>query len=257
MTADRGQQEVRQSAGVGVWVRSVLYFLVMVASVAVFAPLAVLTFFLPFRRRYGFITQWARFNLWALARICGLHYRVRGGEHIPPGNGIVLCKHQSAWETLALQRIFPPQVWVLKRELLWIPLFGWGLAMLKPIALDRKAGRKAVGQLVRQGRSRLEEGLWVVVFPEGTRVAPGQRGRYRLGGAVLAEQTGYPVVPVAHNAGQFWPRRSLIKYPGTVDVVVGAPIRPEGRTAAELMEEAAEWIEARMAEITSLPPSGE
>jgi 1-acyl-sn-glycerol-3-phosphate acyltransferase len=161
----------------------------------------------------------------------------------------VLSKHQSAWETLAFQEIFPPFVFILKRELLWIPLFGWGLALLKPIAIDRDAGRRALDQVVSQGRARLEQGIWVVVFPEGTRVAPGHRRRYKSGGAALAAETGYPVVPVAHNAGVFWPKRSFIKKPGTIRVVIGPPIPTKGKSADEVLDQAEEWIEQTMARL--------
>lgn len=224
----------------------------MITSVVVFAPLALLTFPLPFRYRYGFISRWAHINLAALRWICGLDYEVRGTENIPPDNAIVFCKHQSAWETLALQCIFPAQIWVLKRELLWVPLFGWCLALLEPIAIDRKAGRKAVVQLVRQGIERLKNGRWVIIFPEGTRVAPGQHGRYHVGGAVLAQKSGYPVIPMAHNAGEYWGRRSMMKWPGTVRVVIGPPIRTEGRAAAAILADAEQWIESTMHTIGSM-----
>jgi 1-acyl-sn-glycerol-3-phosphate acyltransferase len=160
--------------------------------------------------------------------------------------------HQSMFETLALQKLFYPQTWVLKRELLWVPLFGWGLAMLAPIAIDRKAGRKAVRQVIDQGKARLDAGLWVVIFPEGTRVAPGAKGRYGMGGALLAEHSGYPVVPVAHNAGWYWPRRGFLKYPGTIRMVVGTPITSAGKTAAEINAEAEAWIEATVASIVPI-----
>lgn len=230
--------------------RAVLFWLGMLVSTAVIAPLSLLTFPLPFVMRYRFIGLWTHFNLWWLRICCGLHYQVEGAEHIPATNAIVMAKHQSAWETLALQRIFGPQVWVLKRELLWVPLFGWGLALLEPIAIDRKAGRKAVRQVVEQGIRRLRAGRWVVIFPEGTRVAPGERKRYGIGGALLAERSGYPVVPVAHNAGEFWRRRSFIKYPGIIRVVIGTPIASAGRPAADIIAEVEEWIESTMLEIT-------
>lgn len=229
--------------------RSLAFALGMWASTLVFAPLAVLTFPLPLAARYRFITQWARFNLCSLALLCGVRYRVEGAENIPPGPAIVFCKHQSTWETLALQSVFPHQVWLLKRELLWVPLFGWGLAMLQPIAIDRRAGRKAVSQLIEQGRRHLDAGRWIIIFPEGTRVAPGQTGRYGIGGAALAEATGYPVVPVAHNAGEFWPRGSFLKRPGTVTLAIGPLIPAQGKTAEQIRDEARDWIEAKMREI--------
>lgn len=231
------------------FLRSLVYALCMWLSTLVFAPLSVLTWPLPLAARYRFITQWARFNLWTLRWLCGLRYRVEGAEHIPPGPAIVFCKHQSAWETLALQRVFPHQIWLLKRELLWVPLFGWGLAMLEPIAIDRKAGRKAVTQLVEQGTRHLRAGRWVVIFPEGTRVAPGETGRYGIGGAALAQSSGYPVVPVAHNAGEFWPRRGFVKRPGTITMAIGPLITSDGKTAEQIRDEARDWIEARIREI--------
>jgi 1-acyl-sn-glycerol-3-phosphate acyltransferase len=190
--------------------------------------------------------------LW-LKITCGLDWRVEGLENIPPGNAIILCKHQSAFETMALQRIFPPQVWLLKRELLWIPFFGWGLAMLEPIAIDRKAGRESLNKLVAQGIKRLTAGRWVVIFPEGTRVAPGEEKRYALGGASLAERSGYPVVPVAHNAGEYWPKHGFIKRPGTIRVAIGPVIDSRGRSAADINALAKEWIEAKVREISTLP----
>ena len=143
-----------------------------------------------------------------------------------------------------------------KRELLWIPFFGWGLAVMKTIAIKRGTGRAAVTHLIRQGRARLKEGLWIIIFPEGTRVAPGEKGRYRVGGAVLAEHSGYPVLPVAHNAGEYWPRRSLIKRPGTIKVRIGPLISSKGKSAQQILHEAESWIESTMAEITTMKSSG-
>jgi 1-acyl-sn-glycerol-3-phosphate acyltransferase len=193
------------------------------------------------------------FVLWWLEITCQLRYVVDGKGNIPQyGPAIVFAKHQSTWETLALQRIFPSQIWVAKRELLWIPFFGWGLSMMKPIAIKRGTGRAAVMQLISQGRERLKEGLWVIIFPEGTRVPPGQKGRYRIGGAILAEHSGCPVLPVAHNAGEYWPRHSFIKQPGTIQVRIGRLITPGDRSAQEIMNEAETWIESTMSEITAI-----
>jgi 1-acyl-sn-glycerol-3-phosphate acyltransferase len=231
--------------------RSSLFLLGMGITILLFAPLSVLTFPFPFNTRYQFITQWARFNLWWLDKTCRLSYQVSGEENIPTTNAIILCKHQSAWETLALQRIFPPQIWLLKRELLWIPFFGWGLAMLEPIAIDRKSGKKAMRQLLEQGVARLQAGRWVVIFPEGTRIAPGKKGRYAPGGALLAESSGYPVVPVAHNAGEFWPRRGFLKQPGIIQVIIGPVIVSKGKSAAEINAAVETWIEEKMQEISN------
>lgn len=236
-------------------VRAILFWLVMFAATLIISPLVVLTFPLPFQLRYATARNWARLNLWALRVICHIDYEVRGREHIPDQASIIFCKHQSTWETMALQAIFPPQVWVMKRELLRIPFFGWALAMLEPIAIDRSAGRQAVTQLVEQGKQRLAHGRWVVVFPEGTRVAPGSRGRYKIGGAVLAEQSGALVVPVAHNAGVYWPRHSFIKHPGTIQLVIGPPIDTQGKRAADILQQAEEWIESTVAQLGPAKPS--
>ena len=218
-------------------------------SVTVYAPLSLLTVVLPFPRRYRLISQWARWQVFMLKHLCGLGYRVEGREHLPAGAAVILAKHQSAWETITFQQIFPPQTWVLKRELLWIPLFGWALALLRPIAIDRGAGRRAIEQVIEQGRERLQSGIWVVVFPEGTRVAPGTRRRYSIGGAALAAASGYPVVPIAHNAGSFWPRRGFLKRPGTIRVVIGPVIDSRGKTAEEIIRRTEEWIENKVVEL--------
>jgi 1-acyl-sn-glycerol-3-phosphate acyltransferase len=160
-----------------------------------------------------------------------------------------MCKHQSAWETLAIQLIFPAQVWILKRELLWLPIYGWGLASMQPIAIDRGSAIKSFRQIVKQGCDRLAEGLWVVIFPEGTRVAPGQSKKYLPGGGMLAEKSGAMIVPVAHNAGYFWPRNSIAKKPGIIQMVIGPAIDPHGKTAAEIMAEVEEWIENTVNEL--------
>lgn len=221
---------------------SVLFNLGYALSALVFGTISPLTFPFPFHLRYTFISQWARFNLWWLKLTCGLTYEIEGRENIPNEPAIVFCKHQSAWETLALQQIFPPQIWLLKRELLWIPFFGWGLAMLDPIAIDRNAGRRALRQLVEQGMQRLRTGRWVVIFPEGTRLAPGAHRRFLPGGAKLAQESGCPVVPVAHNAGCFWPRKSFLKRSGVIRVVVGPIIPSAGKSTSEINQLAENWI---------------
>lgn len=198
---------------------------------------------LQWQLRYRLLTLWPRFNLFWLRLCCGIRYRVNGLEHLPNRAAIVMAKHQSTWETLALTQILPPQVWVLKKELLNVPIFGWGMRLLSAIALDRSAGRKAMVELVRQASDRLQLGLWVIVFPEGTRTQPGAKPRYRMGGAVLAARTGVPIVPIAHNAGLFWPRGSFIKHPGVIEVEIGPLIPTQGRQAEEILQDVQQWVE--------------
>ena len=231
--------------------RSLLFYLGMITVLLVMLPLLLLVLPFPYAIRYRFLMQWGRFNIWWLGITCALRYRVEGAENIPAGPAIIMAKHQSAWETFALQKVFPPQTWVLKRSLLWIPIFGWGLALLYVIAIDRAAGRAALHQVVTQGMDRLKRGIWVVIFPEGTRTAPGTRRKYNIGGAVLAEKSGHPVVPVAHNAGEFWSRRSFTKRPGVITIVIGPTIQARGRRAGEINREVEEWIEGTMLRISN------
>ena len=234
------------------WLRSLAFWIVFPVSLVIFATLLLFTVFFSLKTRWQLVQVWVHFILWWLKVTCKLTYEVQGTEHIGADAGIVFSKHQSTWETIALQQIFPIQVWVAKRELMWIPFFGWGLALMKCIHIKRGTGKAAVKQLVTQGKARLDEGIWIVIFPEGTRIPAGKRGRYRIGGAVLADKTGYPIIPVAHNAGEYWPRRSFIKRPGVIQVRIGAPIDPAGKSAQQILEQASEWIEARMEEITTL-----
>lgn len=226
--------------------RSLLFYLGMILFLCLLLPFMPLALVVPYRARYWLLTRWGRTTLWWLALTCNLRSRVVGREHIPPGPAIIMAKHQSAWETLAFQSIFPPQTWVLKRSLLWIPILGWGLALLHSIAIDRSAGRKALQQVVEQGTDRLQRGIWVIVFPEGTRTLPGQRGKYNIGGAILAKKSGHPVVPVAHNAGEFWPRNGFIKHPGIITIAIGPALQPEDHSAAELTHAVEQWIEDTM-----------
>lgn len=224
-------------------VRSLIFLLLQIVLTPIFSTLALFTFPFPPLTRYRLISSYARTMIWLLRIVCGIRHEVRGLENIPQEPCIVLAKHQSAWETLALQQIFPPQVWVLKRELLWLPFFGWGLAMTSPIAIDRSDGKGAMKQLLRQGKERLVQGFCVVIFPEGTRVPYGKRGKYKIGGALLAASTGVPVVPVAHNAGRLWGRKAFSKHPGLVTMSIGKPIATQGRKAEEINAEVEAWIE--------------
>ncbi|MDE2365631.1 MAG: 1-acyl-sn-glycerol-3-phosphate acyltransferase [Betaproteobacteria bacterium] len=235
--------------------RSAIYMLLQIVITPFYFLIVLAAFPLPPLRRYRITSGWAHLMLFLLRVICGIHYRVIGGERIPQTPSIILSKHQSAWETLAFQQIFPPQVWVLKKELLHIPFFGWGLAMTSPIAIDRSSGKAALKQIVEQGKDRLKRGFWIVIFPEGTRIPPGQKGKYRIGGAWLGTHAGVPVVPVAHNAGEFWGKNALIKLPGTITVSIGAPIDPTGMEPDDLNTRVETWIEAEMARIGHRKPA--
>jgi len=229
--------------------RSLVFFLLQSALTIVWSLLSLLTFpFAPITR-YRFITRWSRMVIWLARVLCGIRYEVHGLDHLPKQPAIVLSKHQSAWETLAFQVFLPPQVWVIKRELLRVPFFGWGLAMMSPIAIDRTAGRQALKQLVEQGNQRLRQGFWIVIFPEGHRFRPGEKGPYHVGGAWLATRTGAPVVPIAHNAGYVWPRHSLLKHPGKITVSIGPCIDPAGLKADEINRKVEEWIETEVARL--------
>jgi 1-acyl-sn-glycerol-3-phosphate acyltransferase len=219
-----------------------VFFLLFTFLYAIFFVIACL--FLPLSGRFALARVWANVLLASLKSICGLGYRIEGRDNIPSGTHVALVKHSSAWETFAQTVILPQQAWVLKRELTWIPFIGWGLRQLRCIAIDRGAGGKAVRQMIEEGRNRLDTGQWIVVFPEGTRMPPGETRRYGAGGAAIAEAADRMILPVAHNAGYFWPRRGLMKRPGTIRVVIGAPIPTTGRDIREINEEAQRFIEA-------------
>jgi len=226
-----------------IFIRSLVFFVVQLIWVPIYATFALFTF--PFKphTRYRLISGLAYSMMWLLRVICDIRMELRGAENTPKEPCIVLCKHQSAWETFALQTVFPPQVWVLKRELLWLPFFGWGLALTSPIAINRSDGKGAMKQLLKQGKERLNDGFCVVIFPEGTRIPYGQKGKYKIGGALLAASSGVPVVPVAHNAGRLWGRNAFSKHPGLVTMSIGKPILTEGRKAEEINAEVEAWIE--------------
>ena len=225
--------------------RSLVYFLTLVVSVLLFSvPIVLLGGFLPARFSDSMATRWGQLNLWLQRAICGLGYRLEGSGHLPDGPCVVMSKHQSTWETIGLRGILKAeQSWVLKQELMRIPFFGWALRFAGAIPIDRSAGRRAVIKVVEVGLRRLAEGRYVIIFPEGTRTAPGQRRKYGMGGAVLAQRSGVPVVPIAHNAGVFWRRRGVKKYPGTIRVVIGPTIPSEGRKAADIIQDVEHWIE--------------
>lgn len=228
-------------------IRSLIFLILQTLVTLPYGLLGLLSLPLARKTRYRLISTWSAVVMALSRRVLGIRYHIEGLENLPAGPVVVLSKHQSAWETIAFQRIFPPLSFVLKRELLHIPFFGWGLAAFSPIAIDRGAGREALKQLVDQGQARLAEGFWVIVFPEGTRIKPGEKGNYQIGGAWLACKAGVPVVPVAHNAGRVWPKNALFKRPGLVTVRIGTPIATTGRKAAAVNAEVEAWIETQMA----------
>jgi 1-acyl-sn-glycerol-3-phosphate acyltransferase len=205
--------------------------------------------FMTHRRRFALI-EWYAERIFDVLRVtCKLDYRVEGLENIPAEPHVAYWKHSSAWETFGQFLVGPPKVIVLKHELMYIPFVGFGLSLLRSIDVKRGAGTSAVNQVVSQGGSRLAEGLSVLIFPEGTRVAAGETRRYGVSGALLASRAGCKVVPVAHDAGYYWPRRGLLKKPGTIRVIVGPPIDAAGREPREINEEAQAWIESTIARI--------
>lgn len=228
-------------------IRSSIFSLLMLIATIVHSFICLAAFPFPLRYRYKLVTIYTRAILWLLKIICHIDYQVEGLENIPKNrSGIVLSKHQSTWETFFLQGLFHQAAIILKRELLWVPFFGWGLATIDPIAINRSNTSSAMHQIINKGRKCLVAGRWILVFPEGTRMPPGQVGKYRIGGARLATATGYPVIPVAHNAGRFWPKRSFIKMPGTIRVVIGPLIEAQDRAAADILAQARSWIEETM-----------
>ena len=235
-----------------IWLRSALLFLVQFIAAPVICIIMIICLPFGFPVLYRLVKLWTLIAISSARVICGIEYRVIGREHIPKTPTIVLAKHQSSWETFFFLQLFPPQVWLLKRELFRIPFFGWGLAMLRPIAIDRADKLSALRQLVQQGKDRLAQGLWIIVFPEGTRTRPGEVLPYARGGALLATKTNTPVLPIALNSGNLWPRDSFLRHAGTIVVSIGKPIDPRGFKPEELNQHVQSWIEGEMQRLASL-----
>jgi 1-acyl-sn-glycerol-3-phosphate acyltransferase len=229
------------------FIRSFLFLSIMIIVTVIWAPICILFAPLPYNQRYYATARWNVFMIWAAKVICGIRYQTKGFENFPDGPVIVLSKHQSAWETIFLLMATPrPLVFVFKKSITYIPFFGWAIALMRMIPIDRSKGKDAFAQVVVQGRIRLADGQWVIMFPEGTRIPVGQKGHYKGGGTRLAVETNTPVIPIALNSGECWPKNSFLKRPGLVTVSVGKPISPEGLTAPELMQKVEDWIEAEM-----------
>jgi 1-acyl-sn-glycerol-3-phosphate acyltransferase len=229
------------------FLRSLLFFLVMLVVTPVWACICFMVAPLPYNQRYYVTSRWNVFIIWLAKVLCGIRYRIKGYENLPDAPVILLCKHQSAWETIFLLCNMPrPLVYVFKKELIYVPFFGWALGLLRMIPIDRSKGKDAFAHVVVHGRKRLAGGQWIIMFPEGTRIPVGQKGKYKGGGARLAVETDTVVVPIALNSGECWPKNSFVKKPGLVTVSIGKPISPEGLNAAELMQQVENWIESEM-----------
>jgi len=226
------------------WLLSLLFFLLynLIGIIHSLLCLAVAPF-QNFQQRYWFVNRWSQATMWLLQRLNGVRIQVEGIEQIPTERPVVvMCNHQSQWETFYLQLLISPQATILKRELLWVPFFGWGLALLRPIAIDRSKGSQALKTLLRVGQERLREGISVLIFPEGTRQPPGTIGSFNLGGAMLAARAGVEVLPMVHNSGDCWPKRSLLRLPGTIRLRIGQPISTVGKSPKQITAEVEAWI---------------
>ena len=232
-------------------VRSALFLLFQFVTVVPWALVCLLLAPFPLGVRYAFTIGWPRMVIWAARVLCGIRWQVTGREHLPDGPAILLSKHQSTWETFFYPTYMPRELcFVFKRELLWIPFFGWGIGLLNMIHIDRGRGRDAFESVVRQGQRKLDQGRWIIMFPEGTRTPVGSQGKYKSGGARLAVRTAAPVVPIAVDAGERWPKKRFVKTPGLVTVSIGPPIPTVGREPDEVNAEVERWIEAEMRRIS-------
>jgi 1-acyl-sn-glycerol-3-phosphate acyltransferase len=235
---------------VNLFIRSLVFSVFSITAIFLYSFILVFSMLLPLRYRYVLIRFFFRTYITTLRLICHIDYEIEGLENIPVDrNGVVLCKHQSTWETFLLPTLFHRFTVIAKRELIWVPFFGWGLAASDPITINRSDKSSAMQQILVKGKQCLEAGRWVLVYPEGTRTAPGKIGQYKLGGARLATNAGFPVIPIAHNAGRYWPRRSFIKQPGKIHVAIGPLIETKDRTPEEVLELAKNWIEEKMKQL--------
>jgi len=230
-------------------IRELAFLLFQSIVTTAYAAAMVATFWLPRVARYNMAASWCGVVLWGSRRICGIRWRIEGAENIPSAPPhIVLSKHSSTWETLALTQFLPPLAYVAKKELLSIPFFGWGFALASPITIDRKAGADAMQQIAEQGRARFGQGFWIVIYPEGTRIRAGTRAKYKTGGARLALALNAPILPIAHNAGYLWPKGVFGKRRGTVTLSIGRPIPPSGDPQT-LIQQVERWIEDEVARL--------
>ncbi|MES2298921.1 MAG: lysophospholipid acyltransferase family protein [Pseudomonadota bacterium] len=229
------------------FLRSFLFMTLMVLATIVWACVCFLVAPLPYNQRFWVTSRWNVCMVWCAKVICGIRYQIKGYENLPDEPVILLSKHQSAWETIfLLPNMRRPLVFVFKKEILYIPFFGWAMALLRMIPIDRSEGKNAFKQVVAVGKKRLADGQWIIMFPEGTRIPVGQKGKYKSGGTRLAIETNSVVVPIAHNSGECWPKNSFLKRPGLITVSIGKPISPENHTPDSMMHEVENWIESEM-----------
>ena len=239
----------KEFSKIELYIRSSVFWLFHFVSMVLVVGLVLIFFWLPVNQRYAIGSSWAKMNMYFLRWFCQLDYEIKGKENIPGEASLVISNHQSTWETMSFQHFLPNQLWVMKKELFRIPIFGWGLALMSPIAIDRSAGKKAIDQIVEQGEKKLNQGRWVVVFPEGTRISPGVESKYKMGAFIFASRISHPVVPIAHNAGEYWPKHSFIKYPGTITVSIGESFNASQMDASEVKEKVENWIRKELLEI--------
>lgn len=233
------------------FLRSLVFVCLMVLTAILWSFVCFLAAPLPYNTRFHITSRWNVFNIWAAKTICGIRYQFKGYDNLPDAPVILLSKHQSAWETIFLLCSMPrPLVFVFKRELLLVPFFGWALGLMRMIPIDRSKGGDAFQSVATAGKLRLADGQWIIMFPEGTRIPVGKKGKYKTGGARLAIETGALVVPIAHNSGECWPKNSFLKRPGLVTVSIGQPLAPAGETPVSLMQKVEDWIESEMRAIS-------
>lgn len=235
------------------FIRSLIFSIYSVTTIILYSFICLASLPFPLRFRHTLIRYYMYAYFYVLKVVCHIDYKIEGIENIPKDRtGILMCKHSSTWETFFIPMYFHTPAPIAKRELSWVPFFGWGLSVADPIYINRNDKKSAMQQIIDKGKKCLDQGRWIMVFPEGTRIPFGKVGHYKMGGARLAAATGHPVLPIAHNAGWFWPRRQFIKKPGTVTIVIGPVIESKGRKPEEILQLTKDWIETTMIRIGSL-----
>ncbi len=231
------------------FIRSSIFLLGMTISTCLWVIPCVLARLFPYRICFAIVSAWCTFNVHWARITCGIRYEITGLNNIPDKACVIMSNHQSTWETLAYPSIFPTLTWVIKKELLYVPLFGWGIASTQPIALDRKQGKKSFLQLVKDGKEKLSLGRFIIIFPEGTRIPYEEVRSLKVGGFVLAKKANADILPVVHDAGRLWPRNGFLKSPGTIQLHIGKPISTQDKTSEQLRQHYAQWLSQTRAEI--------